>query len=861
MPKPPTIPSVPEHAVTPSVQPPPVQPKRTMVRSVPPPAPNAPPGIHLEPSREAARAQQVAAAPTLQAVPSNGSGGQAPTDPGRPTRPISEGRATAEDFQESRYKHTQMAGTSGLSEPAADQPRIRLIPGKVVPGTRYRIIRWLGEGGMGVVYEAEHVDIERRVALKILRFDLSQEPKMAQVFRDEARAASRIGSKNIVEIYDFGELSDGRLFFCMELIPGGDLVPASEEEWVEPPRLIGLLRQVCKGLSVAHQAGIVHRDIKPENIILVEDEGREVVKIVDFGISAMLAAGQDEGNTIAGTPHYMAPEQITGSKFDGRLDIYATGCMAYELLVGYPPFLADDIQELLQQQLYEEPPPLKACRPERDIPQELADVIMRCLAKEPEQRWANMDELEAALCEAQIAAGITTAWDDLPLPNVDAERRAVLEAKMPNPHAIVIRQGNRWLWPLIAGAAALILGVGVTWALVGGKPTEEQQNQIDALTNEARAAASKTQWVYPPGEEPGAPTALKKILELESLEGKADKAGDERAEELRAEFGATLNNLGDRYWDSPEGKAFAREYYTMAWLFDPEDDEARERSGLTPAMMADFQERAAKGEFTEAELSAARWLDVLAEEDKELAAKKADELLAMELEAAKSKDRSAGSVLVQSRALDAARGAGIEVSEVPASVPGPSAGGPNEGESGGVAAIEGEGGEDEGELELDEGETEGELAENEGGGGGGSKRKNGRRNKGGNDERLGSNSRDPGKAADLAEKGMEALRAGRRNEAKNLFNQAISYDQRNAKALMGLSDVYFDTGSSQKAVLYAEKAVKAAPKNSNYRIKLGDAYYKVLRYRDALDEYKKAKSYGSSKANARIAKAKDKIGG
>ncbi|PRQ04485.1 Serine/threonine-protein kinase Pkn1 [Enhygromyxa salina] len=773
--------------------------------------------------------------------------GYAPTNPDPMGRAAAEARPTSEDFQESRYKHTQMAGIEGLSEPGADQPRLRLTPGKVVPGTRYRITRWLGEGGMGVVYEAEHIDIERKVALKILRFDLSQEANMAQVFRDEARAASRIGSKNIVEIYDFGELSDGRLFFCMELIPGGDLVPPTEDDWIEPPRLIGLMRQMCKGLSVAHKAGIVHRDIKPENIIIVEDEGREVVKIVDFGISAMLAAGQENGTTIAGTPHYMAPEQISGTKFDGRLDIYAMGCMAYELLVGYPPFLAENIQELLQQQLYEEPKPVKDCRPDREIPQELADVIMRCLVKEPEGRWANMDDFEAALCEAQIAAGITTAWDDLPLPEVESERREQLLAQMPNPNAVFIQQGNRWLWPLIAGATALLLGVGVTWMLVGGDPTEEELSQIDALTNDARVAASKTQWIYPPDDEPSTPTALMKVIELEKLEGTADDAGDERAEELRTEFGATLNNLGDRYWDTPEGKGFAREYYTMALLFDPEDDEARERSGLTPAMLADFQERAAKGEFTEAELSAARWLDVLAEDDKDLAAQKAEALLAMELGTGEGNERSAGSLLVQSRALDAARGAGIAVSSAapaPAPLPAPVP----------VAEQDEAGGQAGGQLELDEGETEGEVDEDKPSG-----KRSGKRARG--NEKLGANARNPSKAANLAAQGMAALRAGKRNEAKGLFNQAISYDQRNAMALMGLSDVYFDTGSSQKAVLYAEKAVKAAPKNSNYRIKLGDAYYSVLRYRDALDEYKKAKSYGSSKAAARMAKAQNKIGG
>ena len=786
----------------------------------------------------------------MVALPGTGPGGR-PTDPGASgSMRATAVRPTADDFQAARYENTHMAGTEGLSEPdAAGGPRVRLVPGRQIPGTRFKIIRWLGEGGMGVVYEAEHIDLEQRRALKILRFDLSQEAKMAQVFRDEAKAASRVGSKNIVQIYDFDELADGRLFLAMELLPGGDLVPDTEEDWIEPARLIGLLRQICKGLAAAHDADIVHRDIKPENIIVVEEDGREVIKQVDFGISAMLAASKDEGNTIAGTPHYMAPEQIMGTKFDGRLDIYAMGCMAYELLVGYPPFLAEDIQALLQQQLYEEPKPLKECRPEREIPQELADVVMKCLAKEPEQRWANMQDLEAALCEAQIAAGLLTPWDDLPLPDIDdAERLAAIKAGMPNPNAIYIKERNRWLLPVIAGVGALLIGIGVTWALIGGPPSQEEQDEIDKLTQEARTAASKTLWVYPPDDDVEAPTALRKVIALEDLTGKAAQPGDERGEELRVEFADTLNSLGDRYWDSDSGRPFAREYYTMALLFNPDDEEAAERTGWTPAAINDLRERLKEGNFTEAELSMGRWLNVLAEEDAEEQAKQAQALLAMELEAAKSKDR-AGAALMQRQAIEAVRGAGIEIDANLGAPPPPPPPPPVE-----------EDGETGDEL-IEDGETGEEIIEDEPSGkGGGGKRKN-KNNKGGDDEKLGTNTRDPAKAAELADQGMAALKAGRRSEAKTLFNQAISYDPRNAKALMGLSDVFFDTGSSQKAVLYAERAVKAAPKNSNYRIKLGDAYYNVLRYRDALDEYEKAKDLGSSKADKRIAKAKAKIGG
>ncbi|NVB37830.1 protein kinase [Pseudenhygromyxa sp. WMMC2535] len=865
MPKPPTVSNLRRGASTP-----PNLPKRTMVGRGPKPSESASaPQVEVPPQPSAqapqppravappsATPKAAASSPTLIAAPGSmpGQRGAAAAESaaGMVVETTAESmaqsaaqsltgrqleaplRPTEEDFQARRHEHrgTQMSGIEHLSEPGADQPRVRLVPGKAVPGTRYRILRWLGEGGMGVVYEAEHIDIERKVALKILRFDLSQEAQMAQVFRDEARAASRVGSRNIVEIYDFGELADGRLFFCMELIPGGDLVPISQDDWIEPPRLLGLLRQVCKGLAAAHKVGVIHRDIKPENIIAVNEEGREVVKIVDFGISAMVAAGSQGQTNIAGTPHYMAPEQITGKEFDGRLDIYSVGCMAYELLVGVPPFDDEDIQKLLEKQLKAKPQPLTEVRPEREIPQALSDVIMKCLAKDPEDRWQDMVDLEAALCEAQIAAGLTTPWDDLPLPDVDPERRARLVHDMPNPNTIVLEQGNRWLLPLLAGIGALLIGVGVTWVLVGGDPTPEEVDMIDQLSDEAHLAGAKTQWVYPPATDPGAPTSYQKVIALENLTGSAEEPGDERASELREEFFETLRVLGDRYWDVPGARNLSRDYYAMAHLFKPEDELARARSGWSISELADFRERAAAGEFTPDELSVARLLDAFAEEDEALLGEKLEELLAGQLEGR--------SLLAMTKAIEAARGIGVEVDPLPGFARTPEEQPVEVGEDEGEEAGE-EAGEDEGEV-VEEGSKKGG-------------RKGGRKS-----ETLGGSGRNPGKAADLASEGEAALRAGKRTEAKSLFDQAISYDNSNAKALMGLSDVYFDTGGSQKALLYAEKAVKAAPRNSNYRIKLGDAYYKALRYRDALEQYERAKSLGASKADARIDKVQEKIG-
>jgi serine/threonine protein kinase/tetratricopeptide (TPR) repeat protein len=748
-------------------------------------------------------------------------------------RPTDAEVADTTDFQRSRAVRpgTHIAGTEGLSVPGAEAPKLRLIAGKIVPTTRYRILRWLGEGGMGVVYEAEHADIERRVALKILRFDLSQEPRMVQVFRDEARAASRMGSPNIVDIYDFGELPDGRLFFCMELLEGRDLVPESENDWTEPAQLIATLRQICKGLHAAHQAGIVHRDVKPENIILVTRDGRQdVVKIVDFGISSMLAASHEEGG-IAGTPHYMAPEQITSQSFDGRLDVYAVGCVAYELLAGHPPFDAEELEDLLHQHLADNPVPPSEVRPDREIPKELEAVIMRCLAKLPSNRYANMAELEAALCEAQIALDLYTAWDDLPMPDVDDERRERLLKEMPSPVGAVEHHKRRWVWPTVAGVSVAGAAAAVAFVLFGTKPTESERDVIEQLTIAARNAGAKANYVYPPPDDREEPTSYRKVVELEDIKGAAKDLADRRGEELRGEFSTTLVGFGDRMWD--EGiTSMARDYYIQALVFEPAHRHAFERSGLTQGQLADFLERTRSGEFSEMELIASRALAAAVADD-EAARQQAEEAFSAGMADAELSINQ-GTVL---RSLG--RSAGIESAEPDAQeIPPPP-----------VPIVD----------PFDE-STEGtEGADGTGDEESAGKKRSSIRARDGA-ALLGSTKRNPKRARQLAERGLGALRSGRRSEAESLFNQAIAFDRKNGTALMGLSDIYFDTGANQKAVLYAERAVKASPKNRTYRLKLGDAYFKVLRYRDALQQYKEAKKLGEKRAEERITKVKAKLG-
>jgi serine/threonine protein kinase len=738
---------------------------------------------------------------------------------------------------------THLQGTEGLLAPGAESPKLRLTAGKVVPGTRYKILRWLGEGGMGVVYEAEHVDIERRVALKILRFDLSMQPRMVQVFKDEAKAAGRLGSHYLVEIFDFGELSDGRMFFAMELLDGHDLVPPDEQYSMDPSVLIPILRQVCKGLAVAHKANVVHRDVKPENVITTTSrDGREQVKIVDFGISAMLAAGPGhETGGVAGTPHYMAPEQIMGQPFDGRLDIYALGCMAYELLTGVPPFDGETVDELLHKQVTERPLPIRERRPEMDIPAALDAVIMRCLAKAPNDRYRDTAQLEAALCEAQIAAKIRTAHDDLPVPELpdEPERQAKIAELMPSPHRVVHKRS--WLWPIVAGVStAAAAGLGA-FLLTRG-PTEEERSVVDELESQAREAASRGDWLMPPPDAPEDGTAYTKITDLETLEGTAEAFADDVAHELRTEFSDTHVKAGDQLHKAG-ATDLARWEYLQAYIFDPENVYAAENSGVPPSLLGKYLDYAKTGEFPALDKYMLALADAQQTEDAEEKERKLAELANTELPPQAEELVAQVDPELQKRR----RRSKVDRDEEPSRIA--------------VAAVEppAEAAPEEPIEIIPDSEIEPE-SEDAGSGRGRGKHKRRTRTQDPT-ELLGNAERDPVKADQLADQGLAALRSGQRSKAASLFNQAIAFDRSNAKALMGLSDVYFDTGQAQKAIIYAEKAVRASPANQTYRLKLGDAYFKVLRYKDALKQYGEAKKRGSGRADERIAKVKAKLGG
>ena len=279
---------------------------------------------------------------------------------------------------------------------------------------QYRLVRKLGQGGMGEVHLAEHRLLRRPSVIKLIRPDRRHDPRTVLRFEREVRVLATLTHWNKVEVYDYGHTPDGTFYFVMEYLPGQDLQRLVDAHGPLPPgRAVYLLAQVCRGLREAHGVGLIHRDIKPANVMACRRGGlTDVAKVLDFGlVQAPDDAREDDSKLtregmVMGTPAFLSPEQATARPADARTDIYSLGGTAFYLLTGRAPFEREKTMEVVAAHITEPPPDPRSVRPE--VPADLAAVVLKCLAKAPADRFATVRDLETAL----LACGCAADWDE-----------------------------------------------------------------------------------------------------------------------------------------------------------------------------------------------------------------------------------------------------------------------------------------------------------------------------------------------------------------------------------------------------------------------------------------------------------------
>jgi serine/threonine-protein kinase len=305
--------------------------------------------------------------------------------------------------------------------PDAERTSTSSLLGTVV-ADRYKLIAHLGEGGMGAVYKAEHIRMGKALAVKVLRGDFARDPSAVERFRSEARIVSRLSHPNTIAVFDFGEIEAlGGFYLAMEYVPGRDLARTLREEGAfDQSRAADIGQQILGSLAEAHEAGIIHRDMKPANVMLMQTRpGEDFAKVLDFGIAKLrddMTGGQTSAGSIVGTPNYLSPEQARGEPLDARADLYAVGCVLYELLSSQPPFAGRNPMAVVNAHLHEAVPPLALAAP--GTSRRFVDIVHRALAKDREERFASADEMR----EAILALGEPTSSRSLgPVPQITGE--------------------------------------------------------------------------------------------------------------------------------------------------------------------------------------------------------------------------------------------------------------------------------------------------------------------------------------------------------------------------------------------------------------------------------------------------------
>jgi tetratricopeptide (TPR) repeat protein/TolB-like protein/predicted Ser/Thr protein kinase len=304
---------------------------------------------------------------------------------------------------------TTPRGTANWSVVVTPPPGVPYSQGTELVGTklagRYEIMELLGQGGMGAVYKARDMELERFVALKLIRPDLANNPEILRRFKQELILAREVSHRNVIRIFDLGQ-AEGFKFITMEFVEGRDLrAPLRERGKLSPDEAVRIIAQVCRALEAAHIAGVVHRDLKPQNIML---DAKDRVYVMDFGIAHSLETpGMTQTGALMGTPEYMSPEQAKGMKVDARSDLFALGIIFYELLTGISPYKADTAMATLLKRTQERPQPPAELDP--TIPRGISDVVMKCLEIDRDLRFSSAREILEDLGHEPPTAARTVA--------------------------------------------------------------------------------------------------------------------------------------------------------------------------------------------------------------------------------------------------------------------------------------------------------------------------------------------------------------------------------------------------------------------------------------------------------------------
>ena len=391
----------------------------------------------------------------------------------------------------------------------------RLGPGTVLDS--YRLDDVLGEGAMGIVYAATHLRLGRRVAIKMLRSEYTDNPQALSRFFAEARAVNKIAHPNIIEVTDFVERPGQDNYYVMELLEGVSLAEHVEAGGIlKLSRAAAIMTQVAKALEAVHHAGIVHRDLKPHNIILIDKVGQpDFVKLVDFGLARLVDGSGDislhdsTGNAVVGTPRYMSPEQASGRAVDYRSDIYTFGAVLYELVTGRPPLVGADFGDLVVKlRTVVPPPPRSLDNLPHEIPPSLDRLITECLAKDPADRPERMEKVtERLLAIADEQEWIVYELSVLPTPaHISSPKLQAVPEPIAAPPPVATPR-TRWLWPVVGLIVALAVAGAAVFVMTRPQrqpqpqPTDDTHAKVEAeiATADQRIAAGR--FVAPGGDE------------------------------------------------------------------------------------------------------------------------------------------------------------------------------------------------------------------------------------------------------------------------------------------------------------------------------------------------------------------------